>query len=213
MFTGIIEELGEIAHKDRKGMFQRTVVRAPKTIEDVDVGDSVNINGACQTVVEIADGAFVFESVEETLKRTTLGDLKAGDKVNLERSLRLEGRLGGHLVLGHVDGVGKILKEEDQSQSLLFTIEFPETLGRYIASKGSIALDGISLTVVSALSDRFTVAVIPFTLEHTTLGTSRIGDRVNLEVDILARYVERLMEFGGESDSGVTYEQLEEMGL
>lgn len=182
MFTGLIEELGALAA--RSGA--RFTFKAELVTEDAKVGDSIAVNGCCLTVVELGPGTWSADVVDETLRRTTLGDLQAGDPVNLERPVRLSDRLGGHVVQGHVDGVGEILAA---APDLL--VSTPGT--RYIVEKGSIAVDGVSLTVVSAGDDRFSVAVIPHTAAVTTLGRRRPGDRVNLEFDLFAKYVERLL--------------------
>lgn len=214
MFTGLIEEVGAVRRLQRQGNFQRLEVSARLTLEGTRLGDSININGACQTAVEIGADYFAVESVEETLQRTTLGALRPGDPVNLERSVRLQDRLGGHLVLGHVDGVGRINRLEERHRQWLLSVEPPAELLRYIAFKGSIAIDGISLTVAQVEGRVFTSAIIPHTFDHTALGKRRHGDAVNLEVDIIARYVERLLRTGGDpaSGSGLTLEKMRDMG-
>jgi len=214
VFTGLIEEVGQVRRIRRQGQFQRLELSARRVLEGTRIGDSINIHGACQTVVEISAGSFAVESVEETLERTTLGELRPGAPVNLERSLRLQDRLGGHLLLGHVDGVGRISELEQRHREWLLSVEPPPELLRYIAFKGAIAIDGISLTVARVESGAFTVDVIPHTFDHTALAHCRRGDRVNLEVDILARYVERLLSAGGSAGSaGLTLEKLREMGF
>ena len=212
MFTGLIEEIGQVRQRRREGDFQRLTIGAQRVRADLCLGDSVNIDGACQTVVELGTDSFAVESVEETLERTTLGQLQVDSAVNLERSLRPQDRLGGHLVLGHVDGVGRISRLEQRHKSWILAIEPPPAVERYIASKGSIALDGISLTVVDVGAGGFTVSVIPHTFDLTTLARRRVGDRVNLEVDIIARYVERLLTTDGSPSRGLTLEKLREMG-
>ncbi len=176
----------------RRTGYQRTTVEAKRVLEDVSIGDSISIDGACHTVVEAKRHAFSFESVSETLERTTLGRLKTGDRVNLERSLKLSDRLGGHLVAGHVDGMGTVMERRRWADNMTFRIGMPEDLAAYLANKGSIAVDGISLTIVAAGARHFTVTVIPHTMEATTIGERRVGDVVNLEVDLVARYLERL---------------------
>ena len=192
MFTGLIEEVGLVSAVEDGGGRRRLQIEANLVRDNVQIGESITVNGACQTVVELDDASFVVESVEETLRRTTLGDLIPGNRVNLERSLRLQDRLGGHLVAGHVDGVGIVRQLERRDGDAFLEIEAPAALRRYIASKGSIAVDGISLTVVDVIDSVFTVAIIPHTLQHTNLSETRSGGRVNLEVDLVARYVERL---------------------
>ncbi len=200
MFTGIVEEVGRVRAIQRRTGYQRTTVEAKRVLEDVSVGDSISIDGACHTVVEAERHAFSFESVSETLERTTLGRLETGHRVNLERSLKLSDRLGGHLVAGHVDGMGRVMERRRWADNMTFRIGMPEELSAYLAAKGSIAVDGISLTVVAASARDFTVTVIPHTAEATTIGERRVGDAVNLEVDLVARYLERLT--GGCTDNG-----------
>jgi len=212
VFTGLVEEIGRVRQVRRQGNFQRLTIDATGILDDLRIGDSVDIAGACQTVVDLDGTGFAVESVEETLRRTTLGELQAGDPVNLERALRADDRLGGHLVLGHVDGVGRIARLTQAQESWELSVEPTPGLERYIASKGSIAVDGISLTVVEADDRHFTVAVIPHTFEHTTLAARRVGDRVNLEVDVLARYVERLLIAGGATAGSLTLNQMRDMG-
>lgn len=215
MFTGIIEEIGTVMDVQKTGDFQRTTVKAPKIVADTEIGDSISINGACQTVVGLNADQFVFESVRETLTRTTLGDMRRGDRVNLERSMSLQGRLGGHLVMGHVDHVEPIVRRTDRREGALFTVSLTDELMSYVAPRGSISVDGISLTVVSLCTDGFEVSIIPHTLSHTTLSSKRAGDRVNIEVDILARYVERIAgrEICHPKEGRITAEWLKEMGF
>lgn len=198
MFTGLIEEVGRVRQVQGGGDgVQRMEIEATTVTQDLTVGDSVNINGACQTATEAGPSSFTVESVAETLRLTTLGRLTAGDPVNLERSLRPQDRMGGHIVLGHVDGVGTVQLFDDQWGQWLLQVEPPETLGRYIAHKGSVTIDGISLTVASVAENSvFTIAIIPHTLVHTNLQQVRAGSLVNLEVDVVARYVERLLTAG-----------------
>lgn len=213
MFTGLIEEVGAVRRLQRQGAFQRLEVSARLVLEGSRLGDSINVNGVCQTAVEIGTDYFAVESVEETLQRTTLGTLRPGEPVNLERSVRLQDRLGGHLVLGHVDGVGRISRLEERQREWLLSVEPPAELLRYIAFKGSIAIDGISLTVAQVEGRAFTAAIIPHTFDHTTLGKRRRGDAVNLEVDLIARYVERLLRAGGpDGATGLTLEKMRDMG-
>lgn len=221
MFTGLIEEVGTVAalRAPRGGQLQRMELKADLVLEDAAVGDSIDINGACHTVVELLAGeGFAVESVAETLARTTMGQLRAGDRVNLERSLRPTDRLGGHLVLGHVDGVGTVRRFEavGGGGGRVLEVAPPAELSRYIAFKGSIAVDGISLTVADLLDESFTIAIIPHTLQHTNLSQVRPGSRVNLEVDVLARYVERLMTGGNSRHNppvaGLSVESLRDLG-
>jgi riboflavin synthase len=189
MFTGIVEELGTVAARDG-GRFR---FAARLVVEDAKVGDSIAVDGCCLTVTDVGDGWWEADAVAETLARTTLGDRHPGDAVNLERPVRLADRLGGHLVQGHVDAVGTIVAPAPG-----LCVSLPPALARYVVEKGSIAVDGCSLTVVDADADRFTVAVIPHTADVTTLGRKQVGDRVNLEVDLVAKYVERLLAHRGD---------------
>ncbi len=193
MFTGIVEEVGEVAQMQRRGMAVFLGIRA-SFARELKQGDSVCINGACLTVVAIQPPIFWVEAVEETLARTNLGFLKPGDKVNLERALLVSGRFGGHFVQGHVDGTGVVSQIVPRLRSKVMKIQTPKELMPYIVPKGSIAVDGVSLTVVEVGDDWLTVWLIPFTLEHTTLGLRKVGDVVNLEVDILAKYVRHMLE-------------------
>ena len=186
MFTGIVEELGEVA--SREGAKLR--LHATTVLEGSGLGASIAVNGCCLTLVDAGDDWWEADVSDETYARTNLGDLQPGDPVNLERPVRLEDRLGGHLVQGHVDAVGEIVEPVPDLR-----IRVPEPLLRYIVEKGSITVDGVSLTVVEPLADGFTVAVIPHTSEVTTLGRKGPGDRVNLEVDVIAKYTERLLGF------------------
>lgn len=208
MFTGLIEELGRVRGRVRRGLFQQLEIEAARVLPGLQVGDSVNIDGVCQTVVAITEGGFAVETVPETLARTTLGILAIGQAVNLERALRADQRLDGHLVLGHVDGTARIRRRTERDQEHRFEIEPPPALARYIAAKGSVALDGISLTVAEVSGDAFTVAVIPHTFANTTLSHRRTGDSINLEVDVIARYVERLL---GDKPQ-LSFENLRDMG-
>ena len=192
----------------RRGAFQQLEIEAECVLAGLQVGDSVNIDGVCQTAVAIGESSFSVETVAETLARTTLGTLGIGQAVNLERALRADQRLGGHLVLGHVDGIARIRQRTERDGEHRFEIEPPPALARYIAAKGSVALDGISLTVAEVSGDAFTIAIIPHTFDNTTLSHRRAGDSVNLEVDVIARYVERLL---GEQPQ-LSFENLRDMG-
>jgi riboflavin synthase len=193
MFTGIVEELGEIVALDRDGDSARLTVRGPLVVSDAVHGASIAVNGVCLTVTDVKDDAFTVDVMKETLDRSGLAALSPGSPVNLERPVRPADRLGGHIVQGHVDGVGQVVSREPGDRWDVVTIGLPADLARYVVDKGSITVDGISLTVVEARDDAFTVALIPTTLELTTLGRKRPGDVVNLEVDIVAKYVERLI--------------------
>ncbi|MCC5033960.1 riboflavin synthase [Streptomyces sp. WAC 00631] len=196
MFTGIVEELGEVAAVEDLGDSSRFRLRGPLVTQDAKHGDSIAVNGVCLTVVDTAAGEFTADVMAETLNRSSLGALGPGSRVNLERPMALGGRLGGHLVQGHVDGTGTITERVPGEHWELVTVSLPSRLARYVVEKGSITVDGVSLTVVGAADDHFTVSLIPTTLELTTLGSKKAGDPVNLEVDVLAKYVERLLGAG-----------------
>jgi riboflavin synthase len=194
MFTGIIADLGSIRRMTRKGADALLEVDASMPLEDIRIGDSIAVNGACLTVTQKADRRFTADVSAETLSRTNLGALKAGDRVNLEKALRFNDFLGGHLVLGHVDGQGKLQGKTHQTNSIIFGIEIPEGLVRYIVEKGSIAVDGVSLTVNRCEKNRFYVNMIPHTAQVTTLGFKKVGESVNIETDIIGKYVERFLQ-------------------
>ena len=202
MFTGIVEELGTIARLDRGTDSARLTVRGPLVTSDASHGASIAVNGVCLTVVEHADGEFTVDVMAETLSRSSLGSLRAGDRVNLERAMAAGGRFGGHVVQGHVDGTAQILERVPGDRWELVRLSLPATLARYVVEKGSITVDGVSLTVASVDDTSFTVSLIPTTLDLTTLGHKGIGDLVNLEVDVLAKYVERLMSAPTAKDPG-----------
>jgi len=189
MFTGIVEELGKVT----KVYPTRLVVQAGETLEGVRIGDSIAINGACLTVVELENGTFSVDVTPETLRRTNLGALEIGHSVNLERSLAMGDRLGGHMVQGHIEATGTILHITPDGDSIIVECEAPPEIIRYLVAKGFIAIDGTSLTVVECNISSFTISVIPYTRQNTLLGTYGVGNRVNLETDIVARYVERLV--------------------
>ena len=198
MFTGIVEELGRVRRVEPRAGGARFEFEAKAVLADVEIGASIAVNGCCVTVVEWGDGWWAADAVTESLERTALGGLQPGDPVNLERPLRLSDRLGGHLVQGHVDAVGRIEAREPLSDgSTRVTFSAPPELLRYVVEKGSITVDGVSMTVTSVGDGRFGVAVVPHTLEVTTLGVKGPGDPVNLEVDVLAKYVERLLNGAG----------------
>ncbi|MET9853029.1 riboflavin synthase [Streptomyces sp. NPDC006450] len=196
MFTGIVEELGEVVAVEELAEASRFRLRGPVVTEDAKHGDSIAVNGVCLTVVETGDGEFTADVMQETLNRSSLGALTRGSRVNLERPMALGGRLGGHLVQGHVDGTGEILDRTPSEHWEIVKVALPENLSRYVVEKGSITVDGVSLTVVEAAADWFTISLIPTTLALTTLGIKKPGDPVNLEVDVLAKYVERLLAAG-----------------
>ncbi len=194
MFSGIVEALGTVAELRSEPPGCRIIVRETRIAAETKVADSISVNGCCLTVVEVDGDTFGFQAGPETLSRTNLGDLKTGSPVNLERALAVGGRLGGHFVSGHIDGAGHLLERRDHGEWSDFFFRVPRPLAAQMASKGSIAVDGVSLTIVDSEPDRFSVALIPFTLAVTTLGRLKPGDKVNLETDILAKYVQRLVE-------------------
>lgn len=196
MFSGLVETLTPIVELQEEQGGVRVVLLKPTTFTDVELGDSISINGCCLTVVEDRDERLSFQAGEETLKRTTLGSRKVGDQVNCERSLAIGDRLGGHLVTGHIDGVGKLIERSDDADWSDMRFQCDLALSRQMASKGSVAIDGVSLTLVDVVDESFSVALIPHTLSHTTLGQLAVGDAVNLESDLLAKYVQRQLAGG-----------------
>ncbi|MBR2179837.1 MAG: riboflavin synthase [Selenomonadaceae bacterium] len=189
MFTGIVEELGTLGGLS-KG---KIIIKCQKMLEDVKIGDSISVNGICLTVTAFNDSSFTADVMPETIRRTSLDNLKTGDIVNLERALRLGDRLGGHIVSGHIDGIGKIKSMKTEGNAIIVTIETKKELLRQIAAKGSVALDGMSLTVVDVGNTEFSVSLIPHTREVTNFKTKKINSLINIETDVLAKYVERLL--------------------
>lgn len=195
MFTGIVEELGEIVGRDDLGDAARLTIRGPVVTADARHGDSIAVNGVCLTVVDVpGDGRFSADVMAETLRRSSLAALTVGSRVNLERAAALNSRLGGHIVQGHVDGAGQVISRTSSEHWEVVRISLPANLSRYVVEKGSITVDGISLTVSALGSAWFEVSLIPTTLEMTTLGNAAAGATVNLEADVIAKYVERLMD-------------------
>jgi riboflavin synthase len=195
MFTGLVQRLATVQQITPEGPGVRLTLTEADLAQQAALGDSIAVNGCCLTVVEISRDTLAFEAGPETLAKTTLNALAAGDQVNLESSLCLGDTLGGHLVSGHVDGVGSVVQRDEDAEWVTFWIQVPGELARQMASKGSVAVDGVSLTLVEVQADRFSVALIPHTLGVTTLGTRRVGDRVNIETDLLAKYVQRQLEW------------------
>ncbi|HIA62470.1 MAG TPA: riboflavin synthase [Planctomycetaceae bacterium] len=193
MFTGLVETMGQVHALELRTAGVRLVIDAPAIAEGIQIGDSIANNGCCLTVVQINATLLGFDAGPETLACTNLGQKQVGDNINLERSVCLGDRLGGHLVTGHVDGLGELVKREDDQDWSTFWFKTPPNLSRQMASKGSITVDGISLTLVDVTDAQFSVALIPHTLEVTTFGKLQVGDQVNLETDLLAKYVERQM--------------------
>lgn len=217
MFTGIIEAVGRIAAIDNKGADRRLSITTGKLdLTEVKLGDSIAVNGVCLTAVQLPGDGFVADVSGETLARTTLANLKAGAVVNLERALTPTTRLGGHLVSGHVDGLGEVVSVVAEGRSLRITIAAPAPLARYIAEKGSICVDGVSLTVNAVQGARFELTIVPHTAQETTIADYRAGTRVNLEVDIIARYLERLLlgdKAAEPTGSGLSLEFLAQHGF
>ncbi len=196
MFTGIVEELGTVEAIEDQGDAVRLSVRGPLVVSDAAAGDSIAVDGCCLTVVDHDGEVFTADVMRETLDKTSLGEFRPGTRVNLERPVTAEKRLGGHIVQGHVDGTGEIRSRTPSEHWEVVEVAMPAGLGRYLVEKGSIAVDGVSLTVVEARPETFTVSLIPETLTRTTLGSRQPGDRVNLEVDIIAKHVEKLLAGG-----------------
>lgn len=193
MFTGIVEELGKVSHLEALGDAVRISITGPLVVSDANIGDSIAVNGVCLTVTTKSADGFTADVMQETLNRSTLGNLAAGDPVNLERPVTMATRLGGHMVQGHVDGMGEVTEREVSDNWEVVTIKPPKDLLKYIVEKGSITVDGTSLTIASVNAAVFTVSLIPETLSKTTLGIRQVGDKVNLEVDVMAKYVEKLI--------------------
>jgi riboflavin synthase len=194
MFTGIVEERGSIASVTPLVNAAQLAIHGAVVLADVRPGDSIAVNGVCLTVVELGPDYFTADVMDETLQRSSLKSAQAGTAVNLERAARLDSRLGGHLVQGHVDGTGEVVSIRVDEHWTVMQISLPKSLNRYVVEKGSITVDGVSLTVMTIDEHSFSVSLIPTTLQETTLGTRRVGDLVNLEVDAIAKYVERLMQ-------------------
>lgn len=211
MFTGIVEEMGTVKALRRDGGAARLTISASTVLGGTVLGDSICVNGVCLTVVENSATDFSADVAQETLTVTNLGDLRVGQKVNLERALQLSARIGGHLVTGHVDAIGRIREKRPEGNSWRVFIAAPETALRYIIKKGSVAIDGISLTIADVDKTGFAVAMIPHTAKLTTLGYKNSGDSVNLETDIIGKYIERLLS--GRIESGVNMELLRKSGF
>ncbi|SDP64186.1 riboflavin synthase [Selenomonas ruminantium] len=210
MFTGIIEEVGRVARIGGGSL----VIDCQKVLEDVHLGDSIAVNGVCLTVTHFDRSSFTADVMPETVRRTSLAELKKGSPVNLERALTLASRLGGHIVSGHIDGTGEIVKFTDEGNAILMTVNAESGLLRYIVEKGSVALDGISLTVASVTDHDFTVSLIPHTREVTNLGSKKLGSPINIETDVLGKYVEKML--GGSkapAKSTMTLDFLRENGF
>jgi riboflavin synthase len=197
VFTGIVREIGRVEGVERELEGARLRVRAPETAARAEVGDSIALNGVCLTAVEVANGLLTFDVVRETLKRSTLDRVRRGARLNMEPAVRAGEPLGGHIVQGHVDGVGRVRLVEPEGEGKRLVVELPPELDRYCVEKGSVALEGVSLTIADVLPGAIVVALVPHTLAATTLGRIRAGDAVNVEVDVVAKQVERLLEARG----------------
>ena len=211
MFTGLVAELGTVTELKPLKQSYNITVKAQKVLENLKIGDSIAVNGACLTVVKISGSAFTADIMPETVKLTNLRNLKSGDKVNLERTLKLSDGLDGHIVSGHVEGIGVIASKKAQGIAEIVTVKTPPQLLKYIIKKGSIAIDGISLTLTDVTETAFSVSLIPLTVKDTTLGKKKVGDAVNLETDILGKYVEKLINH--KLDGGLTKASLLENGF
>jgi len=206
LFTGIIEEIG-IANSITS---EKLTIKASKVLDGINLGDSIAVNGVCLTVTDLTPNSFTVGTMPETLRRSNLGYLKTGDEVNLERAMKMEGRLGGHIVQGHIDDTGKVISTRHEREAIQMRFEIPHNLLRYIAVKGFIAVDGLSLTVIDVGENFFSVSLIEYTQNITTIGKRKVGDLVNIEVDIIAKYVESLLKV---NKSGVTLDFLKEHGF
>ncbi len=212
MFTGIIQEVGTVQSIKYHGSSAELTIEAPNACEDAQLGDSICTNGVCLTAIHLAGNAFKAELSEETLNRSTMRNVHERDRVNVEPSLRPHDRMGGHIVAGHVDGIGSIHAMEDLGEFINLIVNYPKPLAPFIAEKGSIAIDGISLTVTTVTDTTFGVALVPWTIKETNLQYKNAGDEVNLEADVIARYVQRMMQVSS-SSQGVTMETLREHGF
>lgn len=219
MFTGLVEEIGRVRSVRRSGTYQLLEIEATQVVEGTAPGDSISIDGACQTVTGISKDAFSVETLAASLEKTTFGSFRAGRAVNLERALTPERRLGGHFVQGHIDGVATVVAVEEENHNVFFSVRLPERLSRYCVSEGSIAIDGVSLTIAAIEGEVVEINVIPTTWRETVLRHRRLGDGVNIEVDILGRYVAKMLglDTGDErhnqsTDQGLTLEKLRAYG-
>ncbi|MHB1412206.1 MAG: riboflavin synthase [Thermoleophilia bacterium] len=216
MFTGIVEELGKLVSLEMGADSGVITIEADKVLEGTRLGDSIAVNGVCLTARAFGNGTFAADVMPETLRKSNLGNLKRGNLVNLERAMTLGGRLGGHLMLGHVDATGKVVSVRPEGTAIVYTMSAPEQVRRYILPQGSIGVDGISLTVARLEGDKFSVSLIPHTVRLTTLGNNGVGYEVNLEADVIGKYVARMLEGnlpGGHGEGGLTIEKLAEGGF
>jgi riboflavin synthase len=215
VFTGIVEEIGKVKSVSGGTKALRLEIEAKKVLKNLRVSESININGACQTVIEVNKSSFAVEAVEETLRKTNLGQLRSGDWVNLERSLGLSDRLSGHIVTGHIDCVGKIISIERKQKSLIFKVSIPLQFSSYIVEKGSISLEGVSLTMVNVFPDAISGSIIPFTYENTNFKYKKENDLVNVEFDIIGKYIKKMIDSRtsqGNEEEKITEDFLREKG-
>jgi riboflavin synthase len=213
MFTGIVEDTAKVSRIEHRGQEKSLILELPPHLTEVQLGDSININGVCLTVVQKNEQRIELDLSSETLQKTALRELREGDQVNLERALRLTDRLGGHIVTGHVDGIGEIVEKREEGDFLQLRIRVPESVSRYVVQKGSIAIDGISLTVNEYQEGEIRMTLIPYTIEKTTLRQKRVGDRVNIEGDILGKYVEKFLDRGDRKPGQVDLSFLKQHGF
>jgi riboflavin synthase len=213
MFTGIIEDKGKVVRIEYRGQEMRLTIELPPHLTELQLGDSININGVCLTVVSKKEQKIKLDLSQETLQKSILGEVKEGSQVNLERALRLVDRLGGHIVTGHIDGIGVIAEKRKERDFIQLRIKVPESVSKYIVQKGSIAIDGISLTVNEYQGGEIQMTLIPYTIEKTTLMDKKVGDRVNVETDILGKYVEKLLDRGDKKSGQVDLSFLKEHGF
>lgn len=214
MFTGIIEELGTVSQLDRRPDSIKITIQAQKVLEGTQIGDSIAVNGVCLTVTSLTDTTFTADVMHETMRRSSLGDIKNGSSVNLERAMQLGGRLGGHIVSGHIDGTGTVARIATDGIARLITISIPAAMEPFIVEKGSIAIDGISLTVATVGNSQFTVSIIPHTMENTTLLSKHTGSTVNLETDVIGKYVHNFtVDYTQKGEGKITMAMLLENGF
>lgn len=213
MFTGIVEDTGKVSKIEQRGQEKRLILELSPHLTELQLGDSINVNGVCLTIVQKNNQRIELDLSLETLEKTALRDLKEGDRVNLERALRLTDRLGGHIVTGHVDGVGDIVEMREERGFLQLRVRIPESVSKYVVQKGSIAIDGISLTVNDYQQEEIRMTLIPYTIQKTTLRQKRPGDRVNLETDVLGKYVEKFLDRGDKKNGQVDLSFLKDHGF
>ena len=213
MFTGIVEDKGKVLKGEYRGQEKRLTIELPSHLTEVQLGDSININGVCLTIIQRQGRAIELDLSQETLQKTVLGELKEGNQVNLERALKLTDRLGGHIVTGHIDGIGVISEKRRERNFLQLKIRIPESVSKYVVQKGSIAIDGISLTVNEYVGGEIRMTLIPYTIEKTTLMDKNVGDRVNVEADVLGKYVEKLLNRGDKKSKEVDLSFLKSHGF